>query len=490
MTPMATGTQVFAIFNIGSVDLLLTGVPAVTLTGDAEFTVSLQPSSTTIGPSDSENFEIEFAPLTSGVFTATVSIPNSDDDENPFTFALEGTGIAPEIGLSGNGVPIANGDVTPSPTDHTDFEGAAIGGGTVDRTFTVTNSGAAALTLDGTPKVALSGTHAADFTVTAQPSSPVALGGGTTTFTVQFGPSVAGLRSATVSIDNNDLDEDPYTFAISGTGLAPEIFMTGNGQNIVNGDPTPSLTDHTDFGDANVTGGTVDRTYTVSNGGTANLLFTDSPEVVITGTHAADFTVTAQPTNPLIPSGLSPITVQFNPSAIGLRSAPVSMANNDSDENPFTFAIQGTGIGVPQIDITGNSVSIPNGDVTPSPTDDTDFGSFVINVGTKTNTFTINNAGSGDLTLGVVTVSAGDFSVASQPTSPVAAIGSTTFTITFGPSALLGAQTATVSVTHDGTNTATPYTFNITALVTVTPSTGDDQVWRRRESMAGGFPGD
>ena len=76
----------------------------------------------------------------------------------------------------------------------------------------------AALQLTGTPKVVVGGTHAADFTVTAQPSSPVTSGGGSTTFTVEFNPSAAGVRSATLSIDNNDSDENPYNFSIQGTG--------------------------------------------------------------------------------------------------------------------------------------------------------------------------------------------------------------------------------------------------------------------------------
>jgi hypothetical protein len=46
----------------------------------------------------------------------------------------------------------------------------------------------------------------------------VASGGGTTTFTVRFDPSATGTRSATLSIANNDADENPYDFAIQGAG--------------------------------------------------------------------------------------------------------------------------------------------------------------------------------------------------------------------------------------------------------------------------------
>ena len=96
----------------------------------------------------------------------------------------------------------------------------------MSRTFTIENTGTASLNLNGVPKVSISGAHAADFTVTVQPNSPVSSGGGTTTFTVVFDPSATGLRSAAVSIDNNDSDENPYNFAIQGTGTTPPPTVT------------------------------------------------------------------------------------------------------------------------------------------------------------------------------------------------------------------------------------------------------------------------
>ncbi|MBC7929612.1 MAG: PD40 domain-containing protein, partial [Rubrivivax sp.] len=122
---------------------------------------------------------------------------------------------APEANVKGNGVNIADGDATPTTTDHTDFGSTSLTGGTVSRTFTVENTGTGALALSGTPKVLIGGTHAADFTVTAEPASSVA-GGGTSVFTIQFDPSAAGTRTATVSIANSDCDENPYNFSIQG----------------------------------------------------------------------------------------------------------------------------------------------------------------------------------------------------------------------------------------------------------------------------------
>ena len=46
----------------------------------------------------------------------------------------------------------------------------------------------------------------------------VAAGGGTSTFTVEFDPSGVGLRTATITIANDDPSENPYNFDIQGTG--------------------------------------------------------------------------------------------------------------------------------------------------------------------------------------------------------------------------------------------------------------------------------
>jgi hypothetical protein len=139
-------------------------------------------------------------------------------------FSVQGTQV-PEINVKGNGTSITDGDATPSATDDTDFGSATTGGGTVSHTFMIENTGTAALNLTGTPKVALIGANASDFTVSAQPSSPVAAANGTTTFTIQFTPTATGTRAATVSIANDDADENPYDFSIQGTGIpaAPNV---------------------------------------------------------------------------------------------------------------------------------------------------------------------------------------------------------------------------------------------------------------------------
>lgn len=143
----------------------------------------------------------------------------------------------------------------------------------------------------------------------------------------------------------NEVTQSPYGFSAPTT---PEMDVQGGGQSIADGDIAPSTADDTDFGNVNVDSVTTTHTFTVENTGTANLHFTGSPKVEIVGTHAVDFSVTADPApnkDLVDPSGGSTtFEVTFDPSAGGVRTAEIRIPNDDSNENPYTFAIQGTGI--------------------------------------------------------------------------------------------------------------------------------------------------
>ncbi len=246
---------------------------------------------------------------------------------------------------------------------------------------------------------------------------------------------------------------------------APDINIKGNGIAIADGDDLPSPTDLTDFGPVLLDQASVSHTFTIYNNGVSNLNLTNSPRVVIGGANPEDFSVSAQPASPVAPSGSTSFTVVFDPSAEGLRSASIAIANNDADKDPYTFSIQGLGGDFPEIDLQGNNTSISNGDLTPSPADDTDFGSLAVPSGTASHTFKILNTGTRDLALSgspkvdISGPNAGDFSVTQQPSSSVPPAGFTTFTIVFDPSAT-GLRTALATIASDDPD-ENPYTFSI-----------------------------
>ncbi|MFY0673403.1 MAG: choice-of-anchor D domain-containing protein [Bacteroidia bacterium] len=462
-------SKFFSIKNSGVVkNLTLSGAsPFVTIggTNSADFTIETAPSSS-IGPASSTYFELKFAPSAVGTRTATVTITSNDANASPYTFDISGEGIAPEIKISGNSTEIVNGDVSPSTADHTDFEDVLVSSGTVSKTFTIENTGVGDLDIDDWPSlVNISGTNSADFSVSSTPSNSISASS-STTFTIEFNPSDEGTRTATLTINSNDSDEGTYTFDIEGEGVSPEIKISGNNTEIVDGDNTPSITDHTNFGSTTVSSGTVSNTFTIENTGSSTLTLSgSSPYVSISGNNSGDFSVTSTPSNSIATSSSTSFTIEFDPSATGTRTATISISSDDTDESPYTFDIEGEGI-EPEIEISGNSTEIVDGDATPSLADYTDFGSTTVSVGTVSRTFIINNSGTGALTLSgsspYVSISgtnSGDFSVTSNPSNSISAGSSTTFTIEFDPSAE-GTRSATLTISNNDADEGT-YNFDI-----------------------------
>lgn len=126
------------------------------------------------------------------------------------------------------------------------------------------------------------------------------------------------------------------------TTLCPDIKVEGNSIEIVNTDATPSATDHTDFGEV-LTTSTLARTFKVKNSGTGTISLTGAPTVSISGD--AVFTVTTQPVLTSLVA-LAETTFQVTFAPVGAcngttYNAVISIANDDTDENPYTFTVQG-----------------------------------------------------------------------------------------------------------------------------------------------------
>lgn len=124
---------------------------------------------------------------------------------------------SPEIGLVGfASAPIADGTLTAKIPDGTDFGTVEVSTGSRSTTFSVRNTGKATLTLS---PVRLSGSGAAQFRVTTQVPATVAAGR-SAAFQITFDPTAAGRHDASVTLPNNDANEAPYDFVVSGIGKA------------------------------------------------------------------------------------------------------------------------------------------------------------------------------------------------------------------------------------------------------------------------------
>lgn len=248
---------------------------------------------------------------------------------------------------------------------------------------------------------------------------------------------------------NSDGESLSSTRSFTTVNALPEIDLWGDGQAIVDGETAPSVANGTDFGGV-VVGQSVTHTFTISNSGMADLNLTDTPEVSISGAAASDFAVTQQPSTPVAASDNTTFQVQFTPGAAGTRSATISIASDDGDENPYDFAIQGVGLQ-------------PGYDSSPAPGSIIDVGSVMIGV-PVTATLTISETG--DVAVNVTSHSvsgtnADDFSVSPASLSIADGDPSQNLTITCTPSAT-GIRTTTLTVNHDAAGSPASYTLNCT----------------------------
>ena len=117
-----------------------------------------------------------------------------------------------EIEIKG-GATIVSGAVTTSGLNNTAFGTKPLFSNN-SNPFIIFNRGGLNLTVGA---ITIAGANPGDFVVTLLPVSPVTAES-STTFTITFTPSYAGYRTATVSIANNDSNENPYTFVVDGTG--------------------------------------------------------------------------------------------------------------------------------------------------------------------------------------------------------------------------------------------------------------------------------
>ena len=261
-------------------------------------------------------------------------------------------------------------------------------GASSQQSLTISNTGTAALSISS-----ITSTIGA-FTVS--PTSFSVAAGGNQTVTVTFAPSAATSYSGTITINHN-ASGSPTTVSVTGTGVAapaPAILVSAT-----------SLV----FGTVN-TGTSTQKTFTVSNSGTATLNVSN-----ITSTNGA-FSVS--PTSFSIPSGGSPqtVTVSFTPTALQTYSATLSVAHNASG-SPSQISLTGTGAGAAVISLTISSLS---------------FGP--VNIGSSASQ-TLNVTNSGNITLTVTSLTSNNGSFAADPTSfTLSPAGTQVVTVTFTPS--------------------------------------------------------
>ena len=429
----------FRIVNSGEVDLTISGISI----SPGPFSISQSPDAI-VPVGGSTAFKLRFQPTDRGSRNATITISSNDLDESSYTFAVRGAANDPEIALFGNSLLIETGDITPGTPDGTQFPTVTFRQTSPRNTYVVRNSGSALLLINS---VILS--DAVNFRVsTALPAS--ILSNGSAELVIEYNPASPGIHNCAVTIANNDLDEGSYSFLIRASSIAPST----NWGRLTNGDSTPSVDEGTDFESSIIGAPPVLRSFPISNAGPGEMIIESvsfSPTGQFRTTPDVSFPVT-------IPAGSQfSLPIIFQPTSLGEQNATVSIQHNDPNQNPFTFAVRGTGISR-RLVVGENTSQLASGDTTPSELDGTRFNSIMVGIGAPaTRTWPVKNDGNVPLLISSVTSSnASDFTASISPSGSLAAGASTMLRVTFSPRSS-GQKTSTITIHSNDPNS--PFTF-------------------------------
>jgi hypothetical protein len=157
-------------------------------------------------------------------------------------------------------------------------------------------------------------------------------------------PTTSNLRFRITLINNNNAERWVIDdFKVQGIPVAPEINISKDTSS--SDIPTGSSANasfNTVFASTEI-GSDFTKTYYVENEGAVIL---NISSITIAGANPEDFSVSTLPSTILVGSTLInsiPFTITFTPSSSGIRTATISIINNDSDENPYTFDVEGNG---------------------------------------------------------------------------------------------------------------------------------------------------
>ncbi|MBL0922577.1 MAG: S8 family serine peptidase, partial [Phycisphaerales bacterium] len=198
-------TYVFTISNIGGQPLSI-GTVGVAGSG---YTVLSQPASP-VNAGGTTEFSVRLDAATQGSFNRVLQFLNNDSDENPFVIVLNGTVSEPvpdsEIAVFNGETELQSGDLV--------FFGNTEEGSPLAVTLQIRNTGAGPLTI-GQIRVP------AGFSL-AQPPPPTINSGDAAPVSFTLDAIFAGAFAGSVTIANNDVNENPFTILTAGFVAASE----------------------------------------------------------------------------------------------------------------------------------------------------------------------------------------------------------------------------------------------------------------------------
>jgi hypothetical protein len=370
--------------SLSNVSISINGPNAFTQTNNCPATLAAKASCT---------ITTTFTPANAESFSATISIADSDGT-SPQDVALSGTGTQPVATL------------TPSTLG---FGNVVVGTTSPAQILTLSNSGNALLSITSitiTQSTAFAETNTCGSTLAAGNSCKI---------NVTFTPT--GMFTSLGTLTVNDNASPPFQLeSLSGTGVQSAVKLS-----------TKSL----NFGNQVWEVTSAAKTVTVTNSGTANLTITS---IKVTGSNPGDFAETNTCGSSLAPNLNCSINVTFTPTALGVRSAAVTLTD-DAPNSPQTVNLNGTGT---------TSVSF-----TPK---NLNFGSHKVGHSSNPIVVTVTNLGTTKaLTVNSITLTGANLADFSQTNNCGTSLGAgknCAINVTFTP-AKTGARSATLSIKYN-----------------------------------------
>ena len=309
-----SAAQTVTVSNTGTAVLTLAGL-TLGGTASAEFARggTCQPG-TNVAVGATCSIQLTFTPTVAGTRNATVTITHNATGGTS-ALSLVGTGaLAPAVA-----------SVTPAALSFTQ----TINSTSIAQAVTVRNNGGQPLTLGA---IGISGVNAAEYVIGAGSTcatGTVLSGGANCTLQVTFRPTVAGARSAQLSIAHN-ATASPALVALTGTGTATP-------------QPAVSVSVTTlSFGTISVGQKSAAQAAMLTNSGEAPLTLasltlggTSSSDFALAGNCASGATVAA--------GGTCTMQLTFAPTTVGARSATLTVASNAANGSPVV-ALSGSGV--------------------------------------------------------------------------------------------------------------------------------------------------
>ncbi len=387
----------------------------------ADFSIGYNSCTTGLPASGSCYIQLQFIPSIVGAESAQLNFTDNAS-ASPQSVPLSGTGQGPTITLS------MSASVTFAPQN--------VGTTSNSAWLYIQNTGNTAAHIKG---AAISGTNPGDFNISSNGCTAPLPAGSECSIYLTFSPKAAGTRSALMTI-TDDATGSPQIVTLSGTGQAPTATLSFNQSSLNFGTQTLNTPSSWNL--------------SVSNTGNVPITFSSA---IVSGPNAGDFSVSGNTcSSPFLANYFCNIRVQFQPSAVGTRTAALIITDTASG-SPQAFPLTGIGQSPAAATLTVSPASLTFASQGLSSTSSQSV--FLQNLSpsaVKVSSIALSGPNASDFTL-----------ASSSPCTSLSKYVACTISVIFHPKAV-GTRSAVLTITD--TATGSPQTIPITGTGVVEPA--------------------